>query len=74
MAAELPRRIIKVRAFISIASSSAHFAVQETQRLLADPVPGISAQPDEKNARFFKVIIAGPEQVRVRRTRVQTRI
>jgi hypothetical protein len=36
-------------------------------------VPGISAQPDEKNARFFKVIIAGPEQVSVRRTCVLTR-
>ncbi|VDN35210.1 unnamed protein product [Gongylonema pulchrum] len=34
---------------------------KETQRLMADPVPGISAVPDDKNARYFHVIIAGPE-------------
>ena len=32
---------------------------QETQRLMADPVPGISAIPDEQNARYFHVIVAG---------------
>jgi len=26
-----------------------------------DPVPGISAIPDEANARYFHVIIAGPD-------------
>ncbi|VDP15767.1 unnamed protein product [Onchocerca flexuosa] len=34
---------------------------KETQRLIADPVPGISAVPDDNNARYFHVIIAGPE-------------
>ncbi|CAK5066843.1 unnamed protein product [Meloidogyne enterolobii] len=34
---------------------------KETQRLLQDPVPGISAIPDEANARYFHVIIAGPD-------------
>lgn len=34
---------------------------KETQRLMADPVPGISAVPDDNNARYFHVIIAGPE-------------
>lgn len=34
---------------------------KETQRLMADPVPGISAIPDDNNARYFHVIIAGPE-------------
>lgn len=28
---------------------------------MQDPVPGISATPDEANARYFHVIIAGPE-------------
>jgi hypothetical protein len=30
---------------------------------MQDPVPGISAIPDEQNARYFHVIIAGPEGV-----------
>lgn len=34
---------------------------KETQRLLVDPVPGISAIPDDSNARYFHVIIAGPD-------------
>ncbi|XP_071549325.1 ubiquitin-conjugating enzyme E2 N isoform X1 [Panulirus ornatus] len=33
----------------------------ETQRLMAEPVPGISAVPDETNARYFHVVVAGPE-------------
>ena len=32
---------------------------QETQRLMAEPVPGISAVPDEQNARYFHVVVAG---------------
>ena len=36
---------------------------QETQRLLAEPVQGISAVPDDGNARYFKVVVAGPEDV-----------
>ncbi|KAK0419219.1 hypothetical protein QR680_014021 [Steinernema hermaphroditum] len=34
---------------------------KETQRLMVDPVPGISAVPDESNARYFHVAIAGPD-------------
>ena len=44
---------------------SLYFLDQETQRLMQEPVPGISAIPDEKNARYFKVIVAGPEGVSV---------
>ncbi|XP_005039975.1 PREDICTED: ubiquitin-conjugating enzyme E2 N [Ficedula albicollis] len=35
--------------------------LEETQRLLAEPVPGIKAEPDESNARYFHVVIAGPQ-------------
>ncbi|KAJ8261622.1 hypothetical protein GJAV_G00156410 [Gymnothorax javanicus] len=35
--------------------------VKETQRLMAEPVQGIRAQPDECNARYFHVVIAGPQ-------------
>ncbi|KAH8353428.1 hypothetical protein KR084_010890 [Drosophila pseudotakahashii] len=34
--------------------------IKETQRLLQDPVPGISAIPDENNARYFRVLVTGP--------------
>ena len=34
---------------------------QETQRLMQEPVPGISAIPDDDNARYFHVVVAGPE-------------
>ena len=32
---------------------------------MAEPVPGIQAVPDETNARYFKVVVAGPKDVRV---------
>uniref|UniRef100_A0A4W6E7M0 Ubiquitin conjugating enzyme E2 N n=1 Tax=Lates calcarifer TaxID=8187 RepID=A0A4W6E7M0_LATCA len=35
--------------------------IKETQRLLAEPVPGIKAEPDEGNARYFHVVISGPQ-------------
>nr|XP_025866653.1 ubiquitin-conjugating enzyme E2 N-like [Vulpes vulpes] len=35
--------------------------IKETQRSLAEPVPGIKAEPDESNARYFHVVIAGPQ-------------
>lgn len=35
--------------------------IKETQRLMAEPVPGISAIPDEQNARYFHVIVSGPQ-------------
>lgn len=34
--------------------------VKETQRLLSEPAPGISATPYQDNLRYFNVIIAGP--------------
>lgn len=35
--------------------------LKETQRLMAEPVAGISAVPDEQNARYFHVEITGPK-------------
>lgn len=35
---------------------------QETERLVSDPVPGISAQPHDDNLRYFDVMIDGPSQ------------
>jgi len=35
---------------------------KEIERLIADPVPGIFAQPHDDNLRYFDVIIAGPDQ------------
>ncbi|OXA43926.1 Ubiquitin-conjugating enzyme E2 N [Folsomia candida] len=35
--------------------------IKETQRLMAEPVPGISAVPDDSNARYFHVVVTGPE-------------
>lgn len=34
--------------------------IKETQRLMQEPVPGINAIPDENNARYFHVVVAGP--------------
>ncbi|XP_795646.1 ubiquitin-conjugating enzyme E2 N [Strongylocentrotus purpuratus] len=35
--------------------------IKETQRLNSEPVPGISAIPDEMNCRLFMVTIDGPK-------------
>ena len=35
---------------------------QETERLVADPAPGIIATPHEDNLRYFDVVISGPSQ------------
>lgn len=35
--------------------------IKETQRLKLEPVPGIEANPDDENARYFHIIIAGPK-------------
>ena len=35
--------------------------MKETQRLLSEPAPGISAVPFPDNLRYFKVIIQGPD-------------
>lgn len=34
--------------------------IKETQRLMAEPAPGISASPSEDNLRYFSVMIVGP--------------
>eukprot|EP01137_Pigoraptor_chileana_P017185 Opistho-2@74899 len=34
--------------------------IKETQRLMAEPVGGISATPNENNARYFSIKINGP--------------
>eukprot|EP00241_Pyramimonas_parkeae_P009343 CAMPEP_0114248030 /NCGR_PEP_ID=MMETSP0058-20121206/13343_1 /TAXON_ID=36894 /ORGANISM="Pyramimonas parkeae, CCMP726" /LENGTH=145 /DNA_ID=CAMNT_0001361385 /DNA_START=100 /DNA_END=534 /DNA_ORIENTATION=+ len=36
--------------------------IKETQRLLSEPAPGISASPAEDNLRYFNVMILGPTQ------------
>eukprot|EP01024_Parvocaulis_polyphysoides_P017444 TRINITY_DN17701_c0_g1_i1.p3 TRINITY_DN17701_c0_g1~~TRINITY_DN17701_c0_g1_i1.p3 ORF type:complete len:154 (-),score=12.90 TRINITY_DN17701_c0_g1_i1:343-804(-) len=36
--------------------------IKETQRLMQEPAPGISASPQEDNIRYFSVIILGPQQ------------
>lgn len=51
----LPKRIIKVCAKITD-------MLQETERLIADPAPGIKATPHEDNLRYFDVEMAGPSQ------------
>ena len=35
--------------------------IKETQCLMQEPVPGISAVPDDGNARYFHVVVAGPD-------------
>ena len=35
---------------------------KETERLIKDPIPGISAAPTEENNRYFNVIITGPTE------------
>ena len=35
---------------------------QETQRLVADSPPGISAIPHDDNLRYFDVLISGPNE------------
>lgn len=35
--------------------------IKETQRLLQEPAPGISASPSEDNLRYFSVLILGPQ-------------
>lgn len=34
--------------------------IKETERLLAEPAPGISACPHEDNLRYFDVVMEGP--------------
>lgn len=36
--------------------------IKETERLVTDPVPGISAIPHDDNLRYFDVKVDGPAQ------------
>lgn len=36
--------------------------IKETQKLLQEPAPGISASPSDDNLRYFNVMILGPSQ------------
>ncbi|KAI8588795.1 Ubiquitin-conjugating enzyme 13 [Geranomyces variabilis] len=36
--------------------------IKETERLMAEPAPGIQATPHDDNLRYFDVIISGPAQ------------
>ncbi|BFZ64137.1 Ubiquitin-conjugating enzyme E2 35 [Saitoella coloradoensis] len=36
--------------------------IKETERLQADPVPGILATPHDDNLRYFDVLVLGPSQ------------
>jgi ubiquitin-conjugating enzyme E2 N len=36
--------------------------MKETERLQSEPVPGISAIPNDGNARLFSVVIVGPDE------------
>lgn len=60
----LPKRIIKVFPVRLHREQTTQFFLwaQETERLLAEPAPGISATPHEDNLRYFDVVIAGPTQ------------
>lgn len=43
-------------------STNYYIIIQETERLVSDPVPGITAIPHEENLRYFDVTIQGPDQ------------
>lgn len=45
-----------------MAASLPRRILKETQKLQADPVPGIEAQADEKNARYFHILVDGPAE------------
>lgn len=51
---------IKVNTNTANMSSLPRRIIKETQRLMQEPVPGINAIPDENNARYFHVIVTGP--------------
>jgi len=46
---------------LKMAAAMPRRIVKETQRLMQEPPPGISATPYEDNLRYFNVIIAGPD-------------
>ena len=53
--------VLEKQSLFSVVHLKSLFSMQETQRLMAEPVPGISAVPDEQNARYFHVVVAGNE-------------
>jgi ubiquitin-protein ligase len=60
----LSKRILKVRLQNSSQSERNQyffFSTQETERLVEEPAPGISAKPHPENLRYFDVVIAGPQ-------------
>lgn len=66
----LPTRILKVWLSFGFTHQQTklvfliiQFLPKETQRLIQEPVPGISATPDESNARYFHVLVSGPSEV-----------
>uniref|UniRef100_A0A2I3HEZ7 UBC core domain-containing protein n=1 Tax=Nomascus leucogenys TaxID=61853 RepID=A0A2I3HEZ7_NOMLE len=48
--------------------------VKETQRLLAEPVPGIKAEPYESNTHYFHVVIAEEYPMAAPKVRFMTKI
>jgi hypothetical protein len=59
----LTKRILKVRVKNFSYSFNHIFFLQESARLIQEPVPGIEAIVDDHNPRYFKVIIDGPSEV-----------
>jgi ubiquitin-conjugating enzyme E2 N len=47
--------------FSTISGPRAPYTKQETERLMSDSPPGISAAPNEENLRHFDVTVSGPE-------------
>ena len=37
--------------------------LDQSTKYFQEPVPGISAVPDDVNARYFHVVVAGPEVI-----------
>uniref|UniRef100_A0A8C5KW07 UBC core domain-containing protein n=1 Tax=Jaculus jaculus TaxID=51337 RepID=A0A8C5KW07_JACJA len=51
-----------------------HRIIKETQHLLAEPIPGIKAEPDESNACYFYVVIAEEYPMAVPKVHFMTKI
>ncbi|PVH14381.1 uncharacterized protein CXQ87_002514 [Candidozyma duobushaemuli] len=48
--------------------------IKETERLVSDPVPGITATPSDDNLRYFEVTIDGPNSSPYANVRFLTKI
>lgn len=55
------QRIIKVHPPLIFTHIRPYTPTQETERLVADPAPGITAAPHDDNLRYFDVTIQGPD-------------